>query len=651
MDVRETTQQITALRQEGKLEEALQLARPLYSANATDIWVVRALGWTLYKYIKQEQTAGNSSKARELATELQNMGITAETDELLFTKSESVLKTLSPEYTELAKAKELSKSGNHAGAGDILRGTVKTYPGCAEAKTSLAWELYRLLKEEKALEHSIPLFRDYCRLKLNDKPDLIHSLLLSEACKRAENWEAFSKFVEWWKIENLTAEDWKESSGQDGKGPFPALAAKLAKALYKNAKLFRKRGPSFQWMLPFVRKVVETIEGDWIPYYYAKLSVWFDAEMTGVKDLIVPLLKAKQREFWAWQTLAECTLDNSEIMAFYARAVVSTAADEDFKVELYHHFALFLAKTGQFALASLSAKRYIAIQAKKDRKVEEDIIELQRSSWFDASAKDNLDDMLQSAADEATRFLFKDHPWTSANFLEVLESKDGRPPLLLFLVADNGCIKVKNRCIQTEKPDRGAAIRVKLFSPPASTKPPKPGEPPHGPPLPEFYEWEPRQDGVPFDCAKNCWGVVSQINIEKQFARVSVTAKFFGLLHFDTMPAAKDLVLGDVIIIYTHDQKSKDVDLIPVLNFRKDSRHLVKGLYREFNGKVSIREGNPFGFIKDTSDIFVSPALVSHYHLTDSMSISGWALSEWNKKKEQPGWSALIIEAPEEAII
>jgi tetratricopeptide (TPR) repeat protein len=644
MDAKETTQQIKALRDEDKLEDALHLARPLYSTYPKDIWVVRALGWTLYKYIKQEKTAGNLNKAIELATELKNMGVTVETDELLFTKSEFILKTLSPEYSELEKAKVLSKEGKHAAATDILRKTVKTYPDCAEAKTSLAWELYRLLKEETDLTHSIDRMRDYCRLKLNTKPELIHSLFLSEACKRAEKWSDFSKFVEWWNTDNLSDEDWKEAFGKDGSGPFPSLAAKLAKALYKNAKLFHKRGPSFKWMLPFVRKVVETIDGDWLPYYYAKLSVWFDAEMTGVKDLVIPLLKAKQREFWAWQTLAECTLDNSEIMAFYARAVVSPAPDEDFKVELYHQFALFLVTTKQFALASLSARRYIAIQDKKGRKVEDDIIELQRSSWFDANAKDNLDDMLQSAADEATRFLFKDHPWTPANFLEVLDSKDGRPPLALFLVPAKGCIKVKNRCVQSEKPERGAAIRVKLFSPPASTKPPKPGEPPHGPPLPEFYELETRQDGFTFDCANSCLAVISQVSLEKKFARVSLTPKSFGLLHFESFSDATQLILGDVVRVYISDQDLKAQEFVPIFSFRKDARQAIIGFYREFSGRISIGEGNSFGFVSGINDIFVSPAIVARYHLADSKRISGWALHEWNSNKGKTSWSALTID-------
>jgi len=222
MDAKVTTQQIFALRKEGKLEEALQLARPLYVTYPTDSWVIGAFGWTLYDCIKRDQKAGLLDQAKLFAKELQQLGVTAETNDILFKQTDFIIKTLTPEHAELAKAKELSKSGNHAGAADILRGTVKKYPDCTEAKTSLAWELYRLLKEEKDLKLSIELMRDYCRLKLNTKPELIHSLFLSEACKRAEIWVDFCKFVEWWNTDNLTDEDWKEGFGQDGSGPFPS---------------------------------------------------------------------------------------------------------------------------------------------------------------------------------------------------------------------------------------------------------------------------------------------------------------------------------------------------------------------------------------------------------------------------------------------
>lgn len=644
MDVRATTQQIFALRREKKLEEALQLARPLYDACPTDQWVVGALGWTLYDCIKRDQSANLPDQVRLYAEELKRLNITAKTNDILFKQTEFVLKTLSPEYAELNAAKDLSKSGQHAAAADILLAAVTKYPGSLEAKISLGWELYRLLHVEADLQRSIEIMRNYCRLKLNTKPDRLHSLFLSEACERATKWREFDKFVEWWKTDNLMTEDWQEGYGKDGSGPYPAQAVKLATALYRNAKVFHKRGTSFQWMLPFIRKVVKTTDSDWTPYYLARLAVWFEADLAGVKDLIIPLVKAKQTEFWAWQAIADCSTDTAEKTAYYARAVLSPASDEDFKVDLYHQIALLFAQTGQYLPASLAARRHLGIQAKKDRQPAPDIVEMQQAAWFDNQTKDDLNDRLQPAAEEAARFLFKDHPWTSANFIEVLDGKEGRPPLTVLLLADKGYSKVKKRCAPSDRPERGAPVRVKLFWPPISTKPQKPGEPAPAPPLGVIYEWEPRQDGTPYDGAKQYCGVVSQINTEKHFVRISLSAKRFGLLHFETSPQAYDLAIGDMVTIWTNDLTTYSEDLVQILNFEKQPRRSVSGLYRQFEGIIDIRNGNPFGFVRDDTDIFVPPNLVASHRLTDHHAVKGWALCEWNKKKNQPGWSALTIE-------
>lgn len=573
MDAKDTTKQIFALRKEEKLEEALQLARPLYAAYPADPWVVGALGWVLYSCIRRDQAANLFEQARLYAEELKKLDISADSNEILRKQAEFVLKALSPEYMEQNTAKELSKSGKHAEAADILRKAVIKHPDCVETKTSLAWELYRLLHAETELGCSIVLMRDYCKLNLNTKSELLHSLFLSEACKRAEEWTDFNKFVKWWNIEQLMPSDWEDEHGKDGSGPYPSRAAKLATALYKNAKAYYKRGPEFQWMLPFVHKVATQTNSGWAPYYLAKMTVWFEGETAGVKELLVPIVKAKQREFWAWHILAECTLDTTEKKAFYARAVLSHAANEDFKVDLYHQFALFLAETEEYTLASLVVGRYITIQTKNEKPLAPDIVKLQQATWFNQHAKDDLSERLGPVAEDASDFLFKDQPWTAANFIEVLESNAGRPPLTILLLAEKGECKIKNRCAPSERPDRGAAIRVKLFWPPISTRPLNPGELPHRPPNGEIYAWEPRSDGTPYDCAKRY----------------------------------------------------------------------------SFEGRIDIHDGNAFGFVKGSTDVFVSPSLVSKHQLVDGMTVKGWALYEWNDKKGQQGLSALTIGIKQES--
>ncbi len=643
MDKKATTQQIFALCKDKKLEEALQLARPLYAEHANDPQVVKSLGWTLYDCVKAERDAGGLDRARQLLGELQALNITAETDEILHKQLSFISNTLSEEKARINSAKKLSKAGQHAEAAGILRKVVEQYPESEDAKISLGWELYRILSHEANDERAFLLIRQYARLKLNTKPDQLHSLFLTEACKRAESWPNFYAFVAWWNVNNLREEDWRDYCREEGAEPFPSLVVKLAKALYKNAKKFHKRGASNQAILPFMRMVVGKTDHDWTPYYLAKMAVWFEADLSGVKDLVVPLVKAKQTEFWAWQSLADCSIDVVEKTAFYARAVLSPAGNEDYKVDLYHQLALFFAETRQDLLASLSARRYIALRSKKDATLSADIVAMQRAEWFDSQSVDDLNNRLKKPAEDAVLLLFKDHPWTCANFVDVLNSHDGRPPLTVLLLADKGYCKVKKRFVSDYRPAPGTPINVKLFWPPPSTKHLKPGDPPHMPPLAVIVDWEPREAGKPYDLAKKSYGVVSLVNTQKGFVRVSLSAQRFGLLHYDTFPSAKDLALGALLIVWINDTKKEK--RIPLLHFEKKERGEVKNLYREFSGAISIKAGSLFGFVQGAADIFVPPDLVLAHKLVDSQQVKGWAIAEWDKKKARAGWGALTIEA------
>ena len=46
-----STNKVFDLRKEGRLDEALQMARGLFQHNPNDVWNVRALGWVLISLI------------------------------------------------------------------------------------------------------------------------------------------------------------------------------------------------------------------------------------------------------------------------------------------------------------------------------------------------------------------------------------------------------------------------------------------------------------------------------------------------------------------------------------------------------------------------------------------------------------------------
>lgn len=64
-------------------------------------------------------------------------------------------------------------------------------------------------------------------------------------------------------------------------------------------------------------------------------------------------------------------------------------------------------------------------------------------------------------------------------------------------------------------------------------------------------------------------------------------------------------------------------------------------LRRDFEGAISIRNDQPFGFI---NDVFVEPELVKKHQLTDGQTLNGVCMLSWNKKQGKLNWKAIRIE-------
>jgi len=138
--------------------------------------------------------------------------------------------------------------------------------------------------------------------------------------------------------------------------------------------------------------------------------------------------------------------------------------------------------------------------------------------------------------------------------------------------------------------------------------------------------------------------VVSRINTDKELACVSLNYSDVVLLHYDRNPEARQLVPGDCISIKM-EQNSKTGQFYPII-WSKKIRVEIKQLFVKFSGTISIRDGNPFGFVGAHGvDVFISPPQVKSLNLEDDDQISGWAIQGINKKKKQASWSALLLDS------
>ena len=77
-----------------------------------------------------------------------------------------------------------------------------------------------------------------------------------------------------------------------------------------------------------------------------------------------------------------------------------------------------------------------------------------------------------------------------------------------------------------------------------------------------------------------------------------------------------------------------------IFTIRLAEKEIVSALKRTFEGILSIRAGQPFGFV---GDIFVEPDFIKNNQLANGQSVKGTCILSWNKKKEAMGWKMVAM--------
>ncbi len=227
VDFKEQTQEIFALRKQGDLHHAFNLANDLIAKAPNDEWVQRALAWVLVDMIKN-----NFTNKIELFNRLNSLKI-CKNDEIL-QKSISYLKTtLGPNFLKFKKAEELKKMGDLNGALNIYK---SLFPLPLEHIDSYGWLLYKIVKNSHNINEQKTFLNQYLHLN-NTKPSLLHSCILMLAKMIARDNPSFNlfRFLRLWG-DKFRNEDF-EITYKDGKN-FPSLVVGVIGDIVKNKHPF-----------------------------------------------------------------------------------------------------------------------------------------------------------------------------------------------------------------------------------------------------------------------------------------------------------------------------------------------------------------------------------------------------------------------------
>lgn len=204
------TRTVFALRKEGKVQEALDMALKLYENDPQDSWTQSALAWPLIDLCKAALKENSLNQAQKFFNQLIAINFT-DIDDIVKSQIVFLRPKIDINYAHIQAAEILSKNGNHRQALINMKAMFANNQLLDIHHEAYGWVIYRYIKEEEKNVTSFEirsLMRDYMNLK-NERPSIVHSVFLNFALHYSKNHTDFNlyNFFLLWEPKNLRYED------------------------------------------------------------------------------------------------------------------------------------------------------------------------------------------------------------------------------------------------------------------------------------------------------------------------------------------------------------------------------------------------------------------------------------------------------------
>lgn len=387
------SKEIKELRQAGKLEEALAMAKAELDAQPDNIWCKRNISWVYYEFLKRYAQQENIDLFITYMKLTQSLSLD-ENEKMLFDNIAWQVGSL---------AFKVSKTDDNSRFGKLV-------------------EIFDIVK---TFHYS--------------KPSEGYSFLLKAFHKSLKVSDRYISFVDFWGLENLRKEDFEKEILPNG-NELMAFAEQVYIAYSKNL-LPRQNfdaGPSFDKfkVLEFIPKLVELAENypqfQYPSYFIAKLLLSI-GDKEHMLEHLLPFAKKKRNDFWVWEILAEAFANDPEkVFNCYCKAL-SCKSPEEMLVTLRQKMASILIKRGNFNEAKTEIELLLRTRSQKGYKIPNEVMNWQSQDWF-LNARD-IKSNLQfyrhySSAAEALLFndiqeetIFVDYVNTDKKFLNFIASE------------------------------------------------------------------------------------------------------------------------------------------------------------------------------------------------------------------------------------
>lgn len=253
-----TVRDITNMCKSGQLQEAYDLAKADMETDPTNVWTQREVGWALYYRIKEDTEKAVFESILLHLKELQSLSeLKVPDDNMIF---ENVLFKIA-EYIR-----------NHISINDIS----------SSSKLSSLFSILRHFEFDGSKGYSYLL---QCFIKF-------------------DNWPEMADFIDWWKLDKLTQEDFLPFK-LENRRVIMSLAERAFIAKSKALLRLNDHG-RIEEFLPLMDELMEKHPEMTYPgYFYGKLLLALGSTPEEALKVTIPFARKKASEFWVWQLLSD----------------------------------------------------------------------------------------------------------------------------------------------------------------------------------------------------------------------------------------------------------------------------------------------------------------------------------------------------------
>lgn len=241
------------------------------------------------------------------------------------------------------------------------------------------------------------------------------SVMFSVFHKGMKESNRYIEFADWWNFDNFLPEDFQKDKLPNGKEVI-AIVEQAYIAYAKHLLPKNHQGGEVEFdkvkVLEFLPKLTSIVDNypqyQYPGYFNAKLLLAL-GKKENILELLLPFVKKKQNDFWAWDILSEAFSDDEEkIFNCYCKAL-TCFSPEEMLVGLRQRMIPKLLKKELYNEAKTEIETTIKVRTKHEYSIPNDLISWQNQDWYkNAKAFCSNSNFYKQFAGKAEELLFLD---------------------------------------------------------------------------------------------------------------------------------------------------------------------------------------------------------------------------------------------------